>query len=44
MVQSLKLGAIPDGEEARGMGRLNRLPIMVAIVLVVVFFAVIFYA
>jgi type IV secretion system protein VirB10 len=43
MVHSLKLGASPAGEEGRGIRRLNRLPIIVAIVLVVVFFAVIFY-
>ncbi|MCP3468618.1 IncP-type conjugal transfer protein TrbI [Bradyrhizobium sp. CCGUVB23] len=43
MAQSLKLGGSPDAEEARGIRRLNRLPIIVAIVLVVVFFAVIFY-
>lgn len=43
MAQFLKLGGSPDGEEARGIRRLNRLPIVVAIVLVVVFFAVIFY-
>lgn len=43
MVQSLKLGGSPDAEEARGIRRLNRLPIIVAIVLAVVFFAVIFY-
>jgi type IV secretion system protein VirB10 len=43
MAQSLKLGGTPEGEEARGIRRLNRLPIIVAIVLVNVFFAVIFY-
>lgn len=43
MVQSLKLGGSPEAEEARGIRRLNRLPIIVAIVLVIVFFAVIFY-
>lgn len=43
MAQSLKLGGTPEGEEARGIRRLNRLPIIVAIVLVIVFFAVIFY-
>ncbi|MDA9537305.1 conjugal transfer protein TrbI [Bradyrhizobium sp. CCBAU 21362] len=42
MVQSLKLGGAQEGE-GRGIRRLNRLPIIVAIVLVVVFFAVIFY-
>ncbi len=43
MAQSLKLGGSPTGEEGRGIRRLNRLPIIVAIVLVIVFFAVIFY-
>jgi type IV secretion system protein TrbI len=43
MGQSLKLGGSPEAEEARGIRRLNRLPIIVAIVLVIVFFAVIFY-
>ncbi|MFK4484971.1 IncP-type conjugal transfer protein TrbI [Bradyrhizobium sp. USDA 336] len=42
MVQSLKLGGAQEGE-GRGIRRLNRLPIIVAIVLVIVFFAVIFY-
>ncbi|MGX9431067.1 IncP-type conjugal transfer protein TrbI [Bradyrhizobium sp. LeoA1S1] len=42
MAQSLKLGGAPEGE-GRGIRRLNRLPIIVAIVLVIVFFAVIFY-
>lgn len=43
MAQSLKLGAAPEGDEARGIRRLNRLPIIIAIVLMIVFFAVIFY-
>ncbi len=43
MVQSLKLGGGPAGEEGRGIRRLNRLPIIIAIVLVIIFFAVIFY-
>ncbi|RZN13865.1 IncP-type conjugal transfer protein TrbI [Bradyrhizobium sp. Leo121] len=43
MAQSLKLGGAPEGAEGRGIRRLNRLPIIVAIVLVIVFFAVIFY-
>lgn len=43
MAQSLKLGGSPAGEEGRGIRRLNRLPIIIAIVLVIVFFAVIFY-
>ncbi|WP_314962581.1 IncP-type conjugal transfer protein TrbI [Bradyrhizobium cosmicum] len=43
MAQSLKLGGAPEEAEGRGIRRLNRLPIIVAIVLVIVFFAVIFY-
>ncbi len=43
MAQSLKLGDSPSGEEGRGIRRLNRLPIIIAIMLVIVFFAVIFY-
>jgi type IV secretion system protein VirB10 len=43
MAQSLTRGGAPESDEARGIRRLNRLPIIVAIVLVVVFFAVIFY-
>ncbi|MFG1428850.1 IncP-type conjugal transfer protein TrbI [Roseixanthobacter glucoisosaccharinicivorans] len=43
MAQSLKLGGSPAGEEISGIRRLNRLPIIIAIVLVIVFFAVIFY-
>ncbi|MGY2803539.1 type IV secretory pathway VirB10-like protein [Bradyrhizobium sp. USDA 4524] len=43
MAQSLKLGGAPEDAEGRGIRRLNRLPIIVAIVLVIVFFAVIFY-
>ncbi|MHC2627339.1 type IV secretory pathway VirB10-like protein [Bradyrhizobium huanghuaihaiense] len=43
MVQSLKLGGSPAAEEGGGIRRLNRLPIIVTIVLVIVFFAVIFY-
>lgn len=42
MAQSLKLGGAPEGS-GRGLRRLNRLPIVLAIVLVIVFFAVIFY-
>ncbi|UFW92203.1 IncP-type conjugal transfer protein TrbI (plasmid) [Bradyrhizobium barranii] len=42
MVQSLKLGS-PEAEAGRGIRRLNRLPIIVAIALVIVFFAVISY-
>ncbi|QHP66079.1 conjugal transfer protein TrbI (plasmid) [Bradyrhizobium sp. LCT2] len=43
MAQSLKLGGAPEEAGSTGIRRLNRLPIIVAIVLVVVFFAVIFY-
>jgi type IV secretion system protein VirB10 len=43
MAQSLKLGGTPESDVASGIRRLNRLPIIVAIVLVIVFFAVIFY-
>lgn len=43
MAQSLKLGGSRSGEDERGIRRLNRLPIIVAIVLVIIFFAVIFY-
>ncbi|MDI2077408.1 IncP-type conjugal transfer protein TrbI [Bradyrhizobium sp. Mp27] len=43
MVQSLKLGGSPAAEEGGGIRRLNRLPIILAIVLIIVFFAVIFY-
>jgi type IV secretory pathway VirB10-like protein len=43
MVQSLKLGGSPNGETGPGIRRLNRLPIAVAGVLVVLFFAVIIY-
>lgn len=43
MVQSLRLGGTTDPDEQRGMRRLNRLPILLVIVLVVLFFAVIIY-
>ncbi|WLB24526.1 IncP-type conjugal transfer protein TrbI [Bradyrhizobium japonicum] len=43
MTQSLKLGGAPEEAEGRGIRRLNRLPIILAIVLIIVFFAVIFY-
>jgi len=43
MVQSLRLGGTTDPDEQRGMRRLNRLPIVLVIVLVVLFFAVIIY-
>ncbi|WP_420969811.1 hypothetical protein [Bradyrhizobium sp. B120] len=43
MTQSLKLGGAPKEAEGKGIRRLNRLQIIVAIVPVIVFFAVIFY-
>jgi len=43
MVQSLKLGGAPNEEGGTGIRRLNRLPIVIAIVLVVLFFGVIIY-
>ncbi|MFT4118326.1 IncP-type conjugal transfer protein TrbI [Bradyrhizobium sp.] len=42
MAQSLKLGGSPEAA-GTGLRRINRLPIIIGIVLVVVFFAVIFY-
>lgn len=42
MVQSLQLGGVPNGTRPQ-MRRVNRLPIIVAIVLVVLFLGVIFY-
>lgn len=43
MVQSLKLGGTANYETGSGMRRINRLPIIVVIVLVVAFLGVIFY-
>lgn len=43
MVQSLKLGGTPHEETGSGMRRINRLPIIVVVVLVVAFLGVIFY-
>jgi type IV secretion system protein TrbI len=44
MVQSLQLGGTSEqGEQQRGIRRLNRLPIIVVIVIVVLFFAVIIF-
>lgn len=43
MVQSLKLGGAPNGESGSGIRRLNRLPIVAAVVLIVLFFAVIIF-
>ena len=42
MVQSLQLGGAPDNARPQ-MRRVNRLPIIVAIVLVLLFLGVIFY-
>lgn len=43
MVQSLKLGGGPNEDAGAGIRRLNRLPIVVVIALVIAFLAVIFY-
>lgn len=43
MVQSLKLGGTAQPQQGSGMRRLNRLPVIVAIVLVVAFLATILY-
>lgn len=43
MAQSLKLGGVPDDRSGAGVRRVNRLPIIVVIVLVIAFLAVIFY-
>ncbi|MGR9060767.1 IncP-type conjugal transfer protein TrbI (plasmid) [Rhizobium leguminosarum] len=43
MVQSLQLGGNASNQEHRGIRRLNRLPIIVAIVLIVLFLGVISY-
>lgn len=43
MVQSLKLGGAANDEADSGIRRINRLPIIVVLVLVVAFLAVIFY-
>ncbi|AZO07788.1 conjugal transfer protein TrbI [Mesorhizobium sp. M3A.F.Ca.ET.080.04.2.1] len=43
MVQSLKLGGTPEAEQGSGLRRLNRLPVIVVILLVVAFLAVILY-
>jgi hypothetical protein len=43
MTQSLKLGGSGAGDEGRRIRRLNGLPIIIAVALVIVFFAVIFY-
>jgi len=42
MVQSLHLGAPHNSEDQQGMRRLNRLPIIIAIVIVIIFFGVVF--
>ncbi|WP_026622196.1 type IV secretion system protein TrbI (plasmid) [Ensifer sp. WSM1721] len=41
MVQSLQLGTSSNAEEQPGMRRLNRLPIIIAIVVIVLFFGVV---
>ncbi|MGV1768160.1 IncP-type conjugal transfer protein TrbI [Rhizobium rhizogenes] len=43
MAQSLKLGGVPEDAGNPGVRRVNRLPIIVVIVLVIAFLAVIFY-
>lgn len=43
MVQSLQLGGAANAEAESGIKRINRLPIIVVIVLVITFLAVIFY-
>lgn len=43
MVQSLKLGGAPNDEIGPGIRRLNRLPVVIAVLLVVLFFAVIIF-
>lgn len=43
MAQSLKLGSVSEEASSSGIRRINRLPIIVVIVLVIAFLAVIFY-
>ncbi|MBL7396135.1 conjugal transfer protein TrbI, partial [Escherichia coli] len=43
MVQSLKLGGATNEEAQSGMRRINRLPIIIVIVLLVAFLGIIFY-
>ncbi|RWO62366.1 MAG: conjugal transfer protein TrbI [Mesorhizobium sp.] len=43
MVQSLKLGGAPNEGAGAGIRRINRLPIIIVIVLIVAFLSVIFY-
>jgi len=43
MIQSLKLGGAPEENSSSGIRRLNRLPIILVVGLVIVFLAVIFY-
>ncbi|RWB93454.1 MAG: conjugal transfer protein TrbI [Mesorhizobium sp.] len=43
MVQSLKLGGAPNQDSEAGIRRINRLPIIIVIVLVIAFLGVIFY-
>ncbi len=42
MVQSLQLGPAGDNEERQGMRRLNRLPVIIAIALVILFLGIVF--
>ena len=41
MVQSLQLGASSQADDQKGMRRLNRLPIIVAIIVIVLFVGVV---
>lgn len=41
MVQSLQLGTTDNADDQQSMRRLNRLPIIVAIVIIVLFFGVV---
>lgn len=42
MIQSLQLGPSTNGDDRQNMRRLNRLPILIAVVIAVVFFGVVF--
>lgn len=43
MVQSLKLGGVANSQATSGIKRVNRLPVIVVIVLLVAFLGIIFY-
>jgi len=43
MVQSLKLGGAPNQDAENGIRRVNRLPLIIVVVLLIAFLAVIFY-